>query len=160
MCPAVCRCEVNYRLTGLLFVALESGVWGPTLSTCHSMRFLSLTHNTLSKSLDSKPSTKKISFLPPGSPALMHKGSKREGKDRWHISRLLWLDNSNNHNNGVKTEMNLSGEAGEGGKKGKSEGISINITRAWKVNKTTCYNRNLKFIACSILSSAPCLVSK
>lgn len=55
MCPAVCRLGVNYRLTGPLFVALESGVRGPNLSTCHSRRFLSLTLNTLSKCADSAP---------------------------------------------------------------------------------------------------------
>ena len=55
MCPAVCQLGVNYRLTGPLFVVLESGVRGLTLSTCHSRRFLSLTLNTLSKSSDSTP---------------------------------------------------------------------------------------------------------
>lgn len=49
MCPALCLLEVNYRLKELSFVVLESAARGPTLSTCHSGRFLSLTLNTLSK---------------------------------------------------------------------------------------------------------------
>lgn len=55
MCPAGCQLGVNYRPTGPTFVVLESGVWGSTLSTCHSRRFLLLTLNTLSKCSDSSP---------------------------------------------------------------------------------------------------------
>lgn len=121
-CPAVRLLGVNYRLTGLSFVVLESGVRGSAMSNRHSRRLLSLTLNTLSKwshtvlHSNKRPASMERSCVQEG-------GGDQSWSERppthctfhWH---LLWGSNYNNNNNGVKTDINPLNGRKRGGRKG------------------------------------------